>query len=266
MNENDSSKLNLLSGYTRDAAEEELGWDATIVDVVEFTSKRDRRAFMYQDNQIFNPRTGNTREDLIKGVQDAIHEKSVENTEDDILDFLKEIASDKPEKDHVSIYKAVRKNISQYDNMVPFDGPRANKKLKELGLQYQGRKNKNVSGIAYARPQGYSKSVFWDGLEIAKEMSLDGHFETITIYGYIENPKPTELQADRKKWLKDFELMNNKIRDIIAYSTGTDVSKVSYKSPFVFGGFLPQDITKISLGKLREVGLVDEYGNPFIAK
>ena len=66
VNPKDSKKLNLLAGYTRDAAEEELSWDATMVDVLEFDTPRDRRAFMYTTNIVKNPRTGNTNADLAK--------------------------------------------------------------------------------------------------------------------------------------------------------------------------------------------------------
>ena len=149
--------------------------------------------------------------------------------------------------------------------MVPYDGPRANSRLKELGYQYGGQSNKDVEGIAYARPTGYSKGVFWDALEIAKKYG-GTTFAPVTIYGYIEHPKPSELEADRKSWLKDFKKMEEKMIDVVSY--GMDMSigdaRKDLKCPFVFGGFLPQDITTNSSNKIREIDLVDEFGNPFI--
>ena len=265
VNAKDSRKLNLLAGYTRDAAEEELGWDATMVDVLEFDTPRTRREFMYTTNIVQNPRTGNTNPDLAKGVVDAINEGSVENDDVDILAFLDVVAADKSEKQKSAILKLARKLKSPYANMVPYDGPRANARLKELGYQYGGQSNKDVEGIAYARPTGYSKGVFWDALEISKKYG-GTTFAPVTIYGYIENPKPSELEADRKSWLEDFKKMEEKMIDIVAFGMDMNIMSVreDIKSPFVFGGFLPQDITTNSSNKIREIDLVDEFGNPFV--
>ena len=264
VNSEDSKKINLLAGYTRDAAEEELRWDATMIDILEFETPRARREFMYTSNIIQNPKTGNTNADLAKGVVDAINEESVKNDDVDILSFLDVVAADKTEKQKAAILKLARKLKSPYANMVPYDGPRANEKLKEMDLQYAGQKNKALSGIAYARPTGFSKGVFWDSLELAKKYG-GTTFATVTIYGYIENPKPTELQADRKLWLEDFKKMEEKMIDVVAFGMDMNIGEVRMKvqSPFVFGGFLPQDITPNSSGKVRETGLVDEFGNPF---
>ena len=265
VNDKDSRKTNLLVGYTRDAAEEELSWDSTMIDILEFETPRARRQFMYTSNIIQNPKTGNTNADLAKGVVDAINEGSVTNDDPDILAFLDVIAADKTEKQKAAILKLARKLKSPYGNMVPYDGPRANAKLKEMNLQYAGQKNNNVSGIAYARSTGYSKGVFWDGLEVAKKYG-GTIFAPITIYGYIENPKPTELEADRKAWLEDFKKMEDKMIDIISFGMDMNVGEVRMNifTPFVFGGFLPQDETPNSSGSIRETGLVDEFGNPFI--
>ena len=269
LNTSDSSKINLLSGYTRDAAEEELEWEDTMIDVLEFDTPRIRREFMYTSNIVKNPRTGNTNADLAKGVVDGINANppEIENTDIDILAFLDVVAADKTEKQKKAILKLARKLKSPYGNMIPFDGPRANAKLKELGYQYGGQKNKDVQGIAYARPTGFSKGVFWDSLEIAKKYG-GTTYATVTIYGYIENPKPSELEADRKSWLKDFKEMKEKMIEICAYGMDMNISTVrdTIKSPFVFGGFLPQNETRNSSGRIKETGLVDEYGNPFVNK
>ena len=267
VNPKDSRKLNLLAGYTRDAAEEQLGWDATMVDVLEFDSPRTRRQFMYTTNIVKNPRRGNTNADLAKGVLDAIHENAVENNDADILAFLDVVAADKSEKQKAAILRLARKLKSPYANMVPYDGPGANAALKNLGYQYGGRSNKDVEGIAYARPQGFSKGMFWDALEISKRYG-GTTFAPVTIYGYIENPKPTELEADRKAWLEDFKKMREKMVDIVTYGMETNIAEVreNIKSPFRFGGFLPQNITPNSSKKISEGDLVDEFGNPFIEK
>ena len=54
--------------------------------------------------------------------------------------------------------------------------------------------------------------------------------------------------------------------DIVAFGMDMNIMSVreDIKSPFVFGGFLPQDITTNSSNKIRETDLVDEFGNPFV--
>ena len=56
--------------------------------------------------------------------------------------------------------------------------------------------------------------------------------------------------------------------EICAYGMDMNISTVrdTIKSPFVFGGFLPQNETRNSSGRIKETGLVDEYGNPFVNK
>ena len=264
-NDKDKRKINLLSGYTRDAAEEELGWGATMIDILEFDTPRIRREFMYTSNIVQNPRTGNTNADIAKGVADGIEAGEIKNDDVDILAFLDVVAADKTEKQKESITKLARKLKSPYANMKPYDGPRANAKLKELGLQYAGMSSKEAEGIAYARPTGYSKGVFWDSLELAKKYG-GTTFAPVVIYGYIENPKPSQLKADRKAWLKDFKRMEEKMIDVISFGMDMSIGDVrkDLKCPFVFGGFLPQDTTPNSSGKIKETGIVDEYGNPFI--
>ena len=55
--------------------------------------------------------------------------------------------------------------------------------------------------------------------------------------------------------------------DVVAFGMDMNIGEVRMKlqSPFVFGGFLPQDITKNSSGdRIAEIGLVDEFGIPFL--
>ena len=266
VNDDDSKKLNLLSGYTRDAAEEELSWSHTMVDILKFDTPRIRRSYMYKENRIKNPRTGNTKADLAKGVVDGIAAGDIENTDEDILNFLEESDDSKTPEERQAILKLARKTKSPFAHMVPLDGNRAGKLLNDLGHQYGGIKNKNVDGIAYARPSGFSRNAFVEGLELAKKYSHDGLFATVTIYGYIENPTPKKLKADRMAWRKDFHEYHNKMVDIVALSQGISLEEAEkvVVSPFVFGGFLPQDQTPNQQNRFKETALVDEYGNPFM--
>jgi hypothetical protein len=267
-NKKDSRKKDILGGYNRDAAQEELNWETTIVDVVEFDSPRARREFIYIDNHILNPRTGNTRDDILKGLSDGIAEGSIDISDDaDIKSFISVAAGDMTEEQQENIFNSFRKEHSPFQSMRPFIARTAAAWLKENGYQHQGVKNRNVDGIAYARPTGFSKGAFWDGLELSRKKSVD-RYTSVTIYGYIESPKPSQLQADRKAWLKEFSKMNSKVKEICQYAMTLDTQEVNEKviSVFKFGGFLPQNIGLNSHGQVEETGLVDEFGNPFIGE
>lgn len=267
LNEKDKKKTNLLSGYNRDEVESELGWGSTLIDIVEFETPLRRRQFIYEENIIRNPRSGNTKADLAKGAKDAIISKEIDNTDAAILDFLDVVAADKNEKDKRGILKKVRALISPYSNMTPYDGPTANKKAKKLKIQYGGRKNSEVGGIGFVISGGNSKSVYSDGTDLAKTYSNGDLYAPIKIYGYIENPEPSSLEGDRKKFLENFEWFGNKLVEQHAFTTGTDIATARkvVKNPFVFSGFLPQSGAVNEFGNVIETGLVDEYGNPFVA-
>ena len=270
LNENDKKKTNLLSGYNRDEAEKALHWGSTLIDIVEFDTPLRRREFIYEENIIRAPRSGNTKADLAKGVKDAIVSEEIDNTDAAILDFLDIVAVDKNEQDKRAILKKTRALVSPYTNMTPYAGPSANEKAKELGIPFGGLNNKNANGvIGYVISGGNSKSVFSDATELARKHGVD-RYARIEIYGYIDNPEPSTLQGNRKEFLdvEHFGWFETKLKENISYSTGIDLkNKIwdSFKSPFVFCGFLPQSGEVNEFGNLVETGLVDEYGNPFVA-
>ena len=268
LNENDKKKTNLLSGYNRDKAEKKLSWGSTLIDIVEFDSPLRRRQFIYEENIVKAPRSGNTKADLAKGAKDAIVAEEIDNTDAAILDFLDVVAADKNERDKKAILKKTRALISPYKNMTPYDGPSANEKAAELGIPYGGLKNKNANGvIGYVIAGGNSKSVFSDATDLARKHGV-GRYARIEIYGYIDNPEPSTLQGNRKEFLENFKWFERKLIENISYSTGISLdNKIwkDFKSPFVFCGSLPQSGEVNEFGNLVETGLVDEYGNPFVA-
>ncbi len=270
VNVNDRKKVDLRSGYNRDIVEEELSWGSTIIDIVTFDTDLDRRKFVYLENIIHDPRSGNTKADLAKGAKDAINNEEIDNTDLAIMDFLDVVASDKSEKDKRLILKKTRALVSPYKNMTPYDGPEANKTAARLGIPFGGLKNKNANGvIGFVISGGNSKSVFSDGTDLARKMGVD-RYARIEIYGYIENPEPSTLQGKRKEFLDadHFGWFERKLKENISYSTGIDLeNKIwkDFKSPFVFCGFLPQSGEVNEFDNLVETGLVDEYGNPFVA-
>lgn len=66
-----------------------------MVDVLEFETPRIRRTYMYRENCIKNPRTGNTKADLAKGVVDGLAAGDILNDDEDILNFIEEFDNSK---------------------------------------------------------------------------------------------------------------------------------------------------------------------------
>ena len=249
-----------VGGFQRDSAQEALEWDYTIVDVVEFESKLERRIFSFETNHIFAPRVGNTKTDIIYGVEQAITHDGLDQTDDDAIKaFIARTAADFSKSERESIFKTVRKKKGKFANMRPLDGNLANALAKELGLQYAGAKNKDVDGLAYVKEHGNSKTLYWDGLRL----SLKYGGATITVYGYIADPKPSQLMTDRKTWMEQFNELIDFHYQVASQTTGEDIAKMRLSGwcPFVFGGFLPQDITPVGSNYTpKETGLVDENG------
>ena len=249
-----------VGGFQRNSAQEDLKWDYTIVDVVEFDTALDRRIFSFETNLIFAPRVGNTKTDIVYGVEQAILHDGLDQTDDDaIKNFIARAAADFSTAERLSIYKSVRKSFGKFKNMKPLDGTKANGLAKELGLQYGGVRNKDVDGLAYVKEHGDSKTLYYDGLKL----SLKYGGTPVTVYGYIADPKPSQLASDRKAWKQKFDDLMDFHFQVAAQTTDLDIAKLRLSgwTPFVFGGFLPQDITPVgSENEPTEKGLVDENG------
>ena len=249
-----------IGGFQRNEAQNGLGWKYTIVDVVKFASSLTRRIFSFQTNHIFAPRAGNTKVDIVYGVKEAIKANELDSTDDNaIKSFINSAAADFSKAERESIFTNVRKSYGKFANLKPLDGTLANALARELGLQFAGVKNKDVSGIAYVKEHGDSKTLYYDGLKMSNK--YDG--ADITVYGYIANPTPTTLTGDREAWLKKFNDLVDFHYQIVSRGSDEDIAtiRISGWCPFKFGGFLPQDITPIgSNNEPKESGLVDKNG------
>ena len=252
-----------IGGFQRNSAQDGLGWLFTIVDVVEFDSALECRIFAFETNHIFAPRVGNTKIDIVYGVKEAIKAGELDQTDDKaVKSFINRAAADFSESERNSIFKTVRKEFGKFANLKPLDGTLANKLAKDLGLQYAGVKNKDVDGIAYVKEHGDSKTLYYDGLK----MSLKHGGKQVTVYGYIADPTPSTLAGDRAEWLEKFNALIDFHYLIVSQGSGDDIAttRLSAWCPFVFGGFLPQDITPIGSDNTpKETGLVDENGRAF---
>ena len=91
--------------------------------------------------------------------------------------------------------------------------------------------------------------------------------EPVSVTGYVNHPKPSDLQKKRRKWKKEIDKMNDFIYRVSAKMTDTSLEEVrkKNKSPFVFNGFLPQVTAPdpTNGGLPVENGVVDENGKPF---
>lgn len=252
-----------IGGFQRNSAQKLLDWEFTIVDVVEFDSALERRIFAFETNHIFAPRVGNTKIDIAKGLEEAIKAGEVDQTKDDeVRYFIDRAAADLPESERKTLYTNARKKFGKFVNLKPLDGNLANEDAKTLGLQYSGVRNKDVDGIAYVKEHGDSKTLYFDGLK----MSLKYGGEKVTVYGYIADPTPKTLAGDRAEWLTKFNNLIDFHYQVVSQASGDDIAttRLSAWCPFVFGGFLPQDITPIGSDNTpKETGLVDENGRAF---
>ena len=252
-----------IGGFQRNSAQDGLNWEFTIVDVVEFDSALERRIFAFETNHIFAPRVGNTKIDIAKGLEEAIKAGEVDQTKDDeVRYFIDRAAADLPESERKTLYTNARKKFGKFVNLKPLDGNLAKNLAKKLGLQYSGVRNKDVDGIAYVKEHGDSNTLYYDGLKI----SLKYGGEKVTVYGYIADPTPSTLAGSRAEWLKKFNELIDFHYQIVSQGSGEDIAttRLSAWCPFVFGGFLPQDITPIGSDNTpKETGLVDENGRAF---
>ena len=252
-----------IGGFQRNSAQKLLEWEFIIVDVVEFESALERRIFAFETNHIFAPRVGNTKIDIAKGLEEAIKAGEVDQTKDDeVRYFIDRAAADLPESERKTLYTNARKKFGKFVNLKPLDGNLANEDAKALGLQYSGVRNKAVDGIAYVKEHGDSKTLYFDGLK----MSLKYGGEKVTVYGYIADPTPKTLAGDRAEWLEKFNKLIDFHYQVVSQASGDDIAatRLSAWCPFVFGGFLPQDITPIGSNNTpKETGLVDENGRAF---
>ena len=252
-----------IGGFQRDSAQGGLGWEFTLIDVVEFDSALERRIFDFETNHIFAPRVGNTKIDIAKGLEEAIKAGEVDQTKDDeVRYFIDRAAADLSESERKTLYTNARKKFGKFVNLKPLDGNLANELAMALGLQYSGVRNKDVDGIAYVKEHGDSKTLYCDGLK----MSLKYGGKKVTVYGYIADPTPEKLAGDRAAWLVQFNNLVDFHYQVISRGSGEDIGTVRVSSwcPFVFGGFLPQDITPVGADNTpKETGLVDENGRAF---
>jgi len=229
-----------IAGYHRDSAQEQLGWDYAIYDVVEFKTPRIRLSFGYTSNH-HRPAQTTTRHDIFKGISKAIDTGVITNEDYDVKDFIDEIASDRTPAARKSLFESYRRNHSAFENLESFGSKEANLKADELNLPHLGDKGFNASGsFGYIKEPGGYKTVMHDGLKLW--LSED---EDIMVTGYITNPDPATIMKRRKHDKESIDKLNNFLYNVAAKLTDIPVDEIKAKgkSPFKYNGFLPQVIS-----------------------
>jgi len=253
-----------VTGHHRNEAQENLGWDYAIYDVVEFKKPIDRITFGAISNQ-HKPRAASTIEDIVKMIAMAVGDGErgyLPNDDVSIKAFIDIIAKDRTEFKRRFIFRKYRTIKSKFDSMKPLDGEKANELADSLEAPYGGDKNFVDSGeYGYVKDTGGYKSVMHDGLKLWLRDDKD-----IVVTGYITHPNPSNLYKKRKSWKEDIDNMNNFLYSVAAKLTNMkveDIKKLN-KSPFNYGGFLPQVVTNDPKqgGLPKENGIVDVNGQP----
>ena len=221
-----------IAGFNRDAAQKVLEWSTTVVDVVECDTPLNLRVFSHGTNHQTTPSAPCTTGDFVKSVEAAIEFGEIGRTEEEVVTTVHNIVEPHRTKVINAVIKSVMSNI-EYGNTLhrPFDGTLANKFAKDKFGISTGKNH-----CAFVRPNGESKTTFWDGMKASMAADSD-----ITLYGYIEQPKPATLDKQRQAWMKQFANLRKFWQDLVEKGSGT--RPPLEKCPFVFGGFLPQNET-----------------------
>jgi hypothetical protein len=260
-----------LSGYHRDAAAEQAGWETMIYDVLEFQSPLDERKHKSTSNHHKTPSIPNTIMDIVKQVKEAVAEKEITNEDSDVKDLISVLAADKTKSAQTKIFNKFRTHVSSSSTLrnyhteggelsteefcilhnLPFGGDKFFDKTRKLGY---------VTGIKTP------KTTLFD----AKRLSQDYNGQEVEVYAWIQdNPKSAPaIYVQRQKWKDTFDKFivdDCKSIQFLAKLSGYDISlDVLIKNhPVKFKGFLAQDISPDPMngGKPKEEGVVDVNGN-----
>lgn len=252
-----------IAGYHRNAAQEKIGWDVAIYDVVEFKTPRDRLSFGYTSNH-HRPAQSTDKYDIFKGIKTAIDSDFISDNKADILNLLDIIAADKTLTQRESFYTSYRKEHSMFENLESFGSIKANEKAEDLQIPHLGKKGEPITGdYGYIKPPGGHYNVMYDGLKL---WMLDDR--DIYVTGYITNPNPVKLVKRREGEKKNIMNLNSFLYEVAAKLTDMPIDEIKAKgkAPFIYNGFLPQVISADPTkgGLPVETTKVDFDGTPML--
>ena len=267
---NDPNRFVGLSGFNRDAAADQLGWDTMMYDVFEFDSPKARRIFRSSTNHHKTPHTDMTKADIIKEVDLAIRNKEITNDEITIRDFVEELAADKTEQVRKTIFKEVLKRNSSSDNIRLYhdsgNGEASLVKLAEdLNLPVKGDKRyAQTKKLGYLISSATQKTTLYD----AKKLSKEYNWQNVEFRAHIEEAKETPaIYKQREDWeekYKNFLRVDAEFIQEVMRRCGfkCDIDTILAKYPFQFKGFAPQVVTPDPTkgGRPIEETIVDAQG------
>lgn len=260
-----------LSGYHRDAAAEQVGWDTMIYDIVEFDSPLDERKHRSGTNKHRFPSIPNTQDDIVKQVKEAITCKEIENTDIEVKKLISELADDKTAAVQKNIFKKFREHVSSSSTIRTYHTQGGSNSTEEFALKhnlpYGGDKNYASSGkLGYLTGIKTPKTSLFD----AKNLSMEYNGANVQICSWIkDNPKEAPaIYKQREEWKNKFDEFIKEDCEFIKYiakKCGYDIplNKLVENHPVKFKGFMAQDISPnpIDNGNPKEQGLVDMFGN-----
>ena len=260
-----------LSGFHRNAAAEQLGIEKMMYDVLSFDSPLDELKWATTSNHTISFGLANTKDDIVKQTIRAIQEKMITSDIQDIRDLIAILAADKTQQAQKDILKKVTSRTNNIGaTMLSYHtegGAFSTQEFAEkfnipCGGTQRFSQTKRIGYISGILP----KTSLFDGKQLATEHGTD-----IDMYFWIQNPKPGELNKQRKLFTKRFnEFIEADCLSMqkIAKQSGFDIDlKTLIKNhPMKLRGFLAQDISPdpFNGGKPKEYGVVDMSGNHVI--
>ena len=265
-------EYNGRSGWTRDLCFERLGWKHYFYDVLEFTTPRFCRRYMAATNRTFLPKVGNTSGDIFRVIRDMIdtglitgEEKIreevdhlyVEGSDSDRDKMMNQLmsAGGIPVGNYRTYHSKKGKNSTQQwaeDNDAPWGGDK-NKLLRDR------------TGFIMHAPtsEGTWLQMIKSKYEMSEKLNRPIECEA---RAYIKNPVPSDFDIQRRDFHSKRLLTQEKLENVIRSCVSIDENgEIKVDLGVKWCGFLPQDLTKDpnNHGLPREIGEVDEFGNPF---
>jgi hypothetical protein len=260
-----------IVGHTRNQVIRELGYDYMIYDVYKFDTPKARTAFSGGSNKIYNPRTGNTKDDILYMVLKSIDSGEISNEDSDIIDFISIVADDKSLKEREKIYDAIRARKSKYATLATYHtGEGLNsttEAAQKYGIPYKGSVGFKTTGrYGYISEKAYPKTSFTNAKQI---LAKDG-WQTIEFYFYIPKPNSETLNTQRRDMLNAFNAALAKEAQWIQifllekFNKKISIDEIIDLMPYEYMGFLPQNLEPDPKkgGRPTENTIVDWDGTP----
>tara|TARA_Y100000356_G_C11244026_1_gene282751 strand:+ start:211 stop:1296 length:1086 start_codon:yes stop_codon:yes gene_type:complete len=262
---NDSRRFLGAVGFGRNEAQDRLSWESAIYDWIEVDTPLNLEIFKINSNDDDDhlPAEPNSIATLKKSVVNAVDKNLIDPTDDDMLAYLKTIARRKSDSVLERIIKVIRKeDISRWPTMKAWSTARAKVEANRLELPVEGDKSKKSKSLGYARKFTTKKNFFWDGMTL----SVKYGFQPVYLSTWVDEPKPTTLNTQRKAILDEFNEMEEMFNLWVSHYLDMPINEVREKSkgrfPLKFNGFFGQDKqpTTKKEGLSIESDLVDVNG------